>query len=119
VKIQINWIQLGYAAGLAAFFTGTLDPLEGSVIIAAGSLLMALCTHLSHHKLRKGYLAAAILIAAGVMALFYFSSLGGFGGSQGLSWWLACFVLPYPLGWLMTLLMLILPWVKKKMQAFS
>ena len=96
-----------YFAGIAALIIGILDFLEGSVVIAAGSLLITIATYLTHDRHRKLFLFSTILIAIGVSLLFYLSSLGGFGGDSPLSWWYGLFVLPYPIGWLMAIVLLI------------
>jgi uncharacterized membrane protein len=96
-----------YYAGVTAMIIGILDFMEGSVVIAAGSLLITIATFLTHDRYRKLFLLSTILIAIGVFLLFYLSSLGGFGGDSALSWWYGLFVLPYPIGWLMAIVLLI------------
>lgn len=87
--------------GITLLMLGTLDPMEGSVLIALAGLILS--WEASHQK-RKGSgwtLAAALAILAGVAYLFWISSLGGFGGNTGRSYWWALGILPYPVGWLM------------------
>jgi hypothetical protein len=103
----INRTRVIFYAGVTALVAGIVDPLEGSVIIAAGSALVALATHLSHDSHRKIYLISMILIVTGVLFMFYFSSLGGFGGSSELSWWWGLLILPYPAGWILSIVTLI------------
>ncbi len=103
----INWIQVMFYAGVTALVAGIVDPLEGSVLVAAGSALVALATHLSHDRHRKIFLLSMILIVAGVLFMFYFSTLGGFGGSSELSWWWGLLILPYPAGWILSIVILI------------
>ncbi len=105
---RINWTRVVYFAGVTALIIGILDFLEGSVVIAAGSLLITIAAYLTHDRHRKLFLISTILIAIGVSSLFYLSSLGGFGGDSALSWWYGLFVLPYPIGWLMTIVLLII-----------
>jgi len=113
-----KWIQVIYIIGIIFFIIGTLDPLEGSIIIAAGILMIALTTFLSKDRHRKIFIAASVMIVTGVFFMFYFSSLGGFGGSSKLSWWWGILVLPYPIGWLTSVILLITRAVKKqKLQA--
>jgi len=53
-----------------------------------------------------------------VCFLFYFSALGGFGGSSSLSWCWGLLIVPYPAGWLLSVILLIIRAVKKQnMQA--
>lgn len=97
-----------YYAGVTALIIGILDFMEGSVVIAAGSLLITIATFLAHDRHRKLFLISTILIAVGVFLLFYLSSLGGFGGNSKLSWWYVLLILPYPIGWLMAIVLLII-----------
>jgi hypothetical protein len=39
--------------------------------------------------------------------MFYLSSLGGIGGKSNLSWWYGSLVIPYPIGWLITIILLV------------
>lgn len=102
-----KWISAIGIIGIVALIVGILDFLEGSVVILAGSILVTLSKYLSHDRLRKIFLLSTILIATGVFFLFYMSSLGGFGGESGLSWWYGLFVLPYPIGWILAIALLI------------
>jgi hypothetical protein len=84
---------------------GTLDPLEGSLLILPGSGMVALGVFFGR-KPRPTVLYWAWvfgLIAVGVAALFGLSAVGGFGGTSGLSNWWGVLILPYPVGWLMAL----------------
>jgi hypothetical protein len=47
------------------------------------------------------------MIAVGVFFLFYLSSLGGFGGTSKLSIWWGLLIVPYPIGWLLSISLLI------------
>ena len=84
---------------------GTLDPMEGSLLILPGSGLVALGTFLggSDRWTVLYWVWAFILIAGGVGALFGLSALGGIGGTSGRSMWWGLLILPYPIGWLMAL----------------
>lgn len=110
MKNKEKWTRIVYVAGVLALIIGAIDPLEGSVVIIAGSALIALATQLTHDRHRKIFLTAFILIAVGVAFMFYFSSLGGF---PPLSWWLSPLMLPYPIGWLMAIVTLIMRATKK------
>lgn len=92
---------------------GALDPMEGSVLIAAGSILLALHVHLSNDSRKRLFITASAMIIAGVFFLFFFSSLGGFGKGH-LSWWWGLFVLPYPMGWMITVISLLDSSIRKK-----
>ena len=109
---KLNWPRIVFLAGIAAMLIGLLDPLEGSVVIAAGSGMVTLGAYLLHDRYRKIFLISSILIAFGVIALFYISSLGSFEGNSGQSWWWGVFILPYPAGWLLAVMILVIKAVK-------
>ena len=110
---KTNWMRIIYIIGIVAFIIGTLDPLEGSVVILAGSALISFTSFKTNDRHWKIFLASLIMIIIGVVALFYLSSLGGFGGSSDLSWWWGIFILPYPIAWFMTVITLIVRAFKK------
>lgn len=94
-----RWLVI---VGLILMIVGVVDPLEGSVVILAGSLLVAVGALLSRSRSRLP-VAALILNAIGIGAMFGLSALGGVGGSSGYSiWWLVLCV-PYPVGWILGL----------------
>jgi hypothetical protein len=109
---KIKWTRVIYTIGVIALVIGAIDPLEGSVVLLAGCALISLATFLTHDRHWKIFLTCLVLIAIGVVFLFYLSSLGGFGGNA-LSWWWGILVLPYPVGWLIAIILLIVRAVKK------
>lgn len=110
---KIDWLRILYIIGAIILIIGAIDPLEGSVAIGAGSALLALSTFLRHDRHRKWFMGLFLAITLGIVFLFYFSSLGGFGGSSTLSWWWGLLILPYPIGWLLTIVLLIVRWLKR------
>jgi multisubunit Na+/H+ antiporter MnhB subunit len=116
MKKKTIWTRVIYIIGIIALIIGAIDPLEGSVVIASGSALVALSTYLTHDRHWKIFLISLIMILIGVFFLFYLSSLGGFGGTATLSWWWGTLILPYPFGWLMSIIILIVRAVKKPKQ---
>lgn len=98
-------LQIGFIVGVVLVLLGTLDPLEGSILILLGSGLLAFVTHFFPDPHAKLYRWAAVLIAIGVVALWILSSLGGFGGESDLAWSLGLLILPYPIGWLILLVL--------------
>ena len=94
-----RWLVIG---GLVLRVAGALDPLEGSVVSLGGSALVAGGAFFSRTRYRMP-VAALVLIAVGVGALFGLSSLGGVGGNTGRSMWWLLLCLPYPIGWLLGL----------------
>ena len=111
MKEQSKWTRVVYIIGIIALILGAIDPLEGSVVIASGSALIALSTYLTHDRHWKIFLVSLIMILLGVFFLFYLSSIGGFGGTVR-SWWWGILVLPYPIGWLISIVILIIRIVK-------
>jgi hypothetical protein len=113
MKKGTKWSRAIFIIGVIALIIGAVDPLEGSVVIIAGSILMVLSTYLSLDRHRKIFLLSLIMIVFGVFFLFYLSSLGGFGGESNLSWWWGTLILPYPIGWLISIVVLIIRAFKK------
>jgi hypothetical protein len=108
-----KWTRIVWIIGIVALIIGSIDPLEGSVVIAAGSGLMALSAFFKDDRHWKIFLATFIMIAIGVVLLFGISSIGGFGGTSSLSWWWGLLIVPYPIGWLVNIVILIVRAVKK------
>jgi len=106
-------LKVLFIIGIVAIIIGVIDPLEGSAAILAGSLLIALSSYFLKDRYWKLFFVGFIMIAIGVFFLFYFSSLGGFGGNSKLSWWFISLIIPYPIGWLLTIIILILRSKKK------
>lgn len=99
------WSRILKVGGGIAMVLGTLDPLEGSLLILPGSGLIALGMYLggSDRRTVRYWTWAFLLIAIGVAALFGLSAVGGIGGKGGHSMWWGLLLLPYPAGWLMAL----------------
>ncbi|MBB6480517.1 hypothetical protein [Spirochaeta isovalerica] len=111
----MNWKKIMFIVGTVALIIGAVDPLEGSVVILAGSILVFISARLTGDPFRKQFLIAMIMIFAGVFLMFLFSWLGGFGGDDSiLPWWMIFLIIPYPAGWIMTLVVLIIRAVKKR-----
>lgn len=111
---KIKWTRVIFIIGVLALLIGAIDPLEGSVIIVAGSALIALATYFARDRYWKTFIASFIMIVTGVAFMFYLSSLGGFGGESTLSWGWAALMIPYPIGWVMAIVLLIIKGIKKK-----
>lgn len=92
---------------IIAIILGSLDPLEGFILIWAGSILLAIEKQISNHEKKKIFLLSALLISVGAMAMIYFTMLGGIGGGTDRSAWLGLFVLPYPIGLLLLIILLV------------
>lgn len=110
---KFRWNRNLYITGVIACIVGALDPMEGSIVICAGAALLAFSTYKLNDRHTKHFLLHFILIAIGVISLFAISDLGGLGG-QNLSWWWGLFILPYPLGWISLIILLIIRAFKGK-----
>jgi hypothetical protein len=86
--------------GGIVMLVGALDPMEGSLVILAGSGLVTLGTFLSNSGRGLFIQWACILvsIAVGVGALFLLSAWG-YGGTSEHSMWWGVLILPYPVAW--------------------
>lgn len=114
MKEKAKWTRVIYIIGVIALIIGAIDPIEGSVVIIAGSALLALSAYVTSDRHSKIFTVSLIMIVIGVAFMFYFSSLGGFGGTSKLSWWLGLLILPFPIGWLMVIIVLIKRAIKKQ-----
>ncbi|NIM59848.1 MAG: hypothetical protein GTO16_13050 [Candidatus Aminicenantes bacterium] len=98
------WLVLLCIIGFLAIIVGALDPLEGAFIILPGSGLVALGAFLgkSHH--RRFIYWAFMMIVFGVAVVVVLSLFGGVGGDTGRSMWWLLTALPYPVGWIMSII---------------
>jgi hypothetical protein len=99
------WSRILLTLSGIAMLLGTLDPLEGSLLILPGSAMAVLGMFLAGKNRRTllYWAWAFILITVGVGAMFALSAVGGIGGKSGHSMWWGLLILPYPAGWLMAL----------------
>lgn len=108
-------LQIGFITGVFMVLLGVIDPLRGSILVLLGSGLLAFVTHLFPDPHARYYRIAAVLILIGVLALWVLTSLGGFGEGGDLSYGLGVLILPYPIGWLILLVLFYLRlFVRKK-----
>jgi len=103
MNARMVWSRILVIVGLVLVLAGALDPLEGSLVILAGSAMVLLSAYLARSRHRRLLLWGFVLLAAGVGALWVMDSLGGLGGSTGRSMWWALVLLPYPVGWIVSL----------------
>jgi hypothetical protein len=104
MKSSSRWPRILGIAGFCLILAGTLDPLEGSVLIAAGSGIAAAGAFLGKSRHRRLLAWAFCLILAGAAAMFIISAFGGLrmrAGQPGHSPWWGLFLLPYPAGWVL------------------
>lgn len=103
MKPTSPWVRALFPLGLACVVVGTLDPLEGSLLILPGFGLIAIDSIVRHGRFRRVLNWAFALVAFGVAALWIVSSLGGLrmgSGVGGLDPWWGLLIVPYPIGWL-------------------
>ena len=96
-----------FPLGIACILVGSLDPLEGSLLILPGVAMLALEADLTGSRQRMLLTWALVLVACGVAALWGVSEFGGirFGDEgRGLPAWWGLFLLPYPAGWLLAVI---------------
>ena len=111
--MKINWKKTLLITGVILLIAGAVDPLEGSVIIAAGSILITVYTYIVNDRFKRYFMIAFLLIVFGILSMFYVSARGGIGEGELPNIWFLTLV-PYPLGWLMTIILLIYKTVKKE-----
>jgi hypothetical protein len=90
--------ELYLKIGIALIVLGSLDPMEGSILINIGSILLAISGFILGRRWKWWSLIASISITIGVISLWSVSSLGGFDPET--EWWWLLAILPYPVGWL-------------------
>jgi hypothetical protein len=93
--------------GVGAMVVGIVDPIEGSFVILPGSGLVAFGAFLGRSRRRWRLFWAFVLVSLGVGAMFVMSEIGGVGGNSGHSNWWMLTALPYPVGWIMSLVTII------------
>ena len=101
MKTTLRLPKILLIVGFIAMLIGMIDPLEGSVVILAGSCMLAISAFLSKSKRSLILYLSFALIAIGVGLLFVLSAFGGVGGDTGRSYWWLLVVLPYPVGWIL------------------
>lgn len=96
------WARPLLVIGATGLVVGTIDPLEGAVLILAGVALITLAAFLGGSRHRRILTWALALLSVGVAAVWISSLYGGFGDGTGRSlWWLVPVLAPYLLGWLL------------------
>lgn len=86
--------------GFSAMIAGILDPLEGSLVILAGVVLVTIGAAMTRSRHTRLLSSSLVFTAVGVSALWALSAVGGFGGTTGRSIWWGLALLPYPLGFI-------------------
>lgn len=94
--------------GFVATLLGAIDPLEGSIVIVMGAWLLALGAMFLQHRYRRWLYLSVLMIMLGFGAMLILTWMGGIGGDTGRPMALGLFALPYPIGWVMGLVVAIL-----------
>lgn len=108
--LSSKFINSFFYTGVILCVLGSLDPIEGSILILIGSALISWSKFKNKEKDFTLYLKITFSIGVGVAFLFYLSHLGGFGCEDCISWWWGLTILPYPIAWLI-LAYLFFKWV--------
>jgi purine-cytosine permease-like protein len=110
MNARMLWSRILVIVGSIAMLLGAIDPLEGSLIILIGSGMVTLGTLLggSRRRILRYWVWVFVLIAVGVGLMWGVSAFGGLGGTTGRSLWWGLVILPYPVGWIMGIIGLIL-----------
>lgn len=96
--------------GGIAMLLGALDPLKGAAILLTGTALVLLGTVLGQAgpRLVSYWILVFVLVGVGVTAMVVLNVLGDFGATGDRSLWWGILILPYPIGWIMGMLNLLL-----------
>ncbi len=116
MKEKTKLTRILYYAGVVAMILGAVYPLEGSVLILSGNLLLVISMYITNDRQRKQFLATLIMIAVGVFFIYFTWSLREFGGTSKLIWLWDILILLYPAGWIFAMVMLIIR-VRQKRKA--
>ena len=98
-----RWSRRLLWVGAAALVLGAIDPLEGSLVIVAAAGVVIVAAQLGHLHARRWAAWGGALAALGVATLWAMSAVGGIGPSTGRSYWWALLLVPYPVGWILSL----------------
>lgn len=96
-------IKVLIGVGAVCILTGSLDPMEGSLLILPGTGLIALGAYLGQldRRITRYWIWIFSLCAIGIGELWELSAFGGFGGGSGHSIWWGVLILPYVAGWIL------------------
>lgn len=104
MPIPHRWYRPLVIAGLTGMIIGAVDPLEGSIVIAIGSVVVGVGTPRRDSAVAGRVWLASVMIVAGVAAIWIMSAFGGVGGRTGRSMWWLMVAAPYPVGWILGLI---------------
>lgn len=96
-----KWTQGVAVPGGLAVLLGGFDPLEGAIVILAGTILLAVASLIAGAEPAVWFsrFVNAGLAVFGFTALFVLSSIGGVGGPTGRSFFWMALCLPLAAGW--------------------
>jgi hypothetical protein len=90
-------------AGAAALVLAAIDPLEGSLVVVIAAAVVLVAAQVGHLHARRWVAWGGALALLGVASLWAMSAAGGVGPSTGRSYWWMLLMLPYPVGWILSL----------------
>jgi len=111
MKKKINWTRTLFTVGVIALFVGIFNPMGWYIIVTAGAVMITLAALAEQDRHRYIYLASTFLVIIGSLLIYYMSLLGSYE-VQG-EWWWNLMVLPYPIGWIVIMAMLLIKLVQK------
>lgn len=77
------WTRPLLIIGTLGLVVGTIDPLEGSVLIVAGVALITLAAFLGGSRHRRLLASSLVILGAGVAGMWIISGYGGVGETPG------------------------------------
>lgn len=114
MQVSPKTLRILYYTGVTAILFGAIDPLEGSILIAAGATILSAVSLFTYDRHKTIFTVSTVGILIGVALMWFLSSLGGFGGNSGRPMWYGLFLIPYPLGWLTIVITLLVRLFKPK-----
>jgi hypothetical protein len=99
-----------FRIAIALMILAAVDPMEGSIIIALTSIVLGFTAFKLNDRHRYAFAIISAFICFGVTCLWWVSSLGGFVPSK--EWWWIVALVPYPLGWLCFVVLMLYRWIR-------
>lgn len=111
MKKKIRWSKILFTIGVIAMFVGIFNPIRLFLIVTIGAVLVTLSALAERDRHRYLYLAFTFLIITGAFFIHYMSLLGEYNVAG--EWWWNLMILPYPIGWILIMAMLLVRLVRK------
>ena len=98
-----QWLHTSAWVGVAGLVVSMIDPMEGAFIALPFGAVLASSAFFSASRYRVALLWSFGSMAVGVAVLLGLTAIGGIGGNSGHSPWWGLLLIPYPAGWLASL----------------